>query len=85
VGANGQRVSLTIFPPSANAVTISEQASVTAGAGIVLYAGNQPITLDLHNSGDYCQRQLYAIATTADQAVGILEVICPCREPPPAP
>lgn len=80
--ADGQRVGLLITAPTANRITISERPGVTDGDGLVLAAGQPPLYLSARLGGSYCQRALFAIAATADETVGILEVLCPCLDQP---
>lgn len=85
LGANPNRVALTISSPKAKEVTISAQDPAVLGAGLTLQPGTDPAQLTLETVGDWLQRNLFAIADTSAETLGIVEVLCPCRDQPLTP
>jgi hypothetical protein len=73
VGGADDRVRLLIGSPAANRITISTEPTPVADQGINLYAGGNPLALDKQESGSIVRGPLFAIATTADQLIGIVE------------
>jgi len=71
--ANPKRTSLMISSPIANRITLSFKQTAIDQEGIVLFAGNNPITLSLLTHGNLITGKISAIADTALQKIGIWE------------
>ena len=68
------RVALIISAPLATRITLSENPNVTDLQGIVLFPGQNPLTLDIKQVGNVVTRRLYAVAQTGAENIGFIEV-----------
>lgn len=75
IGANATRVAITFFPPIAGTVTVTTNATAVAGAGIVLVAGSNPVTLTLGIHGAVVTKGWNGIADQASRTVTVVEAM----------
>lgn len=75
LASSKDRVALIFGCPDNTRVTLSSNPSPTLDQGINLYPGNTPLYLDRHVHGEIVQSAWFAIAATASQPIGIIEVL----------
>lgn len=75
IGNSPKRFSLTFIPPQAGTVTISNDSPAVANEGVVLTAGQTPITLRADIHGDCVQDEWYVVYSGGATRLGYIEAI----------
>lgn len=75
LGATSNRAGLVISAPKSNPVTISQRNPAVAESGLVLRPGTDATILDVDCVGPWLQGNLYAIAETAGETIGVIEIL----------
>ena len=73
VSSSPDRTHLLIGSPASGTVTLSLSPSPTAGEGIVLTAGMQPLILSVQRDGDLPMREWFAVATAGTVTFATIE------------
>lgn len=79
VSQSETRISLTLFAPPTGRATIWNELSVTAGSGIILIPGQDPIYMHIHTYGDVIQREWYIIYDGLTAPISYIEALATCE------
>jgi len=78
LGPSTSRVAIVFSPPSTGSYTVSTEAGVTDGNGMVLVVGGCQLTITLETHGDAVEKPWYAIKNAAPApaptVMGFIEV-----------
>lgn len=72
-----KRLALTIAPPLAGSVTISDQSPVVSGIGINVLPTGGNLILNYWEHGDWIRKPLFVIADAAGRTIGVLDCLMP--------
>lgn len=74
LGPNPRRWGLLIGSPLTNRVTLSPRLAAVLDNGITLYPTNAPLYLTFGHIGESIREDIYAIAVTAAQTIGVWDI-----------